>query len=169
MTPLQKKICMVGSFGVGKTSLVRRTVESIFDDRYLTNIGVRIDKKNLTVGGQAITLVLWDLVGEDEISKLRQSHLRGASGYILVADGSRSATLEKAVELHRRIREPLGNVPFVLAVNKVDLRKDWEIKQNSLDSLTREGWRVFAASAKTGEGVEALFRSLAEDMLTVRG
>jgi GTPase SAR1 family protein len=46
----KKKICMVGQFGVGKTSLVRRFVESIFDESYLTTIGVKIDRKDVTVG-----------------------------------------------------------------------------------------------------------------------
>ena len=44
---LQKKICMLGGFGVGKTSLVSRFVTSIFSDNYLTTIGVKIDKKSI--------------------------------------------------------------------------------------------------------------------------
>ena len=86
---LKKKICMVGQFGVGKTSLVRRFVHSIFDDRYLTTIGVKIDRKDVSIDGQALTLMLWDMAGEDDLAELNVSHLRGASGYILVADGCR--------------------------------------------------------------------------------
>src|SRR5579883_685521 len=124
---LQKKVCMVGAYGVGKTSLVRRYVESIFSDRYLTNIGVKIDKKLVKVDGQQVNLVLWDLAGEDEISKLRLSHLRGASGYILVIDGCRRSTLDTALDLQQRVADSLGDVPFVVALNKVDLRPEWEL------------------------------------------
>ena len=76
----KKKICMVGACGVGKTSLVRRFVESIFDESYQTTIGVKIDKKLLELDGREVTLVIWDLAGEDEFAQVREAHLRGAAG-----------------------------------------------------------------------------------------
>jgi len=162
---LQKKICMVGAYGVGKTSLVRRFVESIFDDRYLTTIGVRIDKKTVKAGGNDINLIVWDLAGEDEITNMRVSHLRGASGYILVADGARASTLEKAVDLQQRVASQLGPVPFVLALNKADLIESWEVHLESITSLEARGWTCRRTSAKTGASVEDLFLVLARQML----
>ena len=162
---LQKKICMIGSFGVGKTSLVRRYVESIFSDRYQTNIGVRIDKKLVNVDGREVNLVLWDLAGEDEISSLQMSHLRGCSGYILVADGSREATFQKALELQQRIHTPLGRVPFVFAINKIDKVEDWRVQSGEIEQLRARGWECFLTSAKTGDVVESLFGTLAQNML----
>ena len=85
---LQKKICMLGSFSVGKTSLVRRFVESIFSEAYHTSIGVKVDKKVVRVDDEDVTLVLWDIHGEDVYQKIRMSYLRGMSGYLLVADGT---------------------------------------------------------------------------------
>ena len=166
MTPaIQKKICTVGSYAVGKTSLVRRFVEGIFDDRYLTNIGVKIDKKVVIAGGRTVNMVVWDLAGEDAMTTLRMSHMRGASGYILVADGCRAATLDKAEELHQRLQEPLGAVPFVLALNKADVLDQWEVTTQSVDRLRAAGWPVFLTSAKTGNTVEDLFLTLAQKML----
>jgi small GTP-binding protein len=159
---LKKKICMVGQFAVGKTSLVRRFVDSIFDDRYLTTIGVKIDRKDVTIDDRSITLMLWDLAGEDELAQLNVSHLRGASGYILVADGCRAATLAKAAELQRRITEMLGPLPFVLVVNKVDLRDQWEVQSAQ---LTQYGWPTFETSAKAGTGVEEMFLGLAATLI----
>ena len=63
---IQQKLCMLGSFAVGKTSLVGRFVRQMFSDRYLTTVGVRIDKKELVVAGREVKLVLWDIHGEDE-------------------------------------------------------------------------------------------------------
>ena len=162
---VRKKICMVGSYGVGKTSLVRRFVESIFDDRYLTNIGVKIDKKQIAADDCDITLVIWDLAGEDEITKLRLSHLRGAAGYILVADGCRPATLQKAKELQQRVRDHLGDVPFLLALNKSDLVDNWQVPPSELDRLRTRGWDCYQTSAKTGDATENLFQTLAFKML----
>src|SRR5580700_2768865 len=155
---LKKKLCMVGAFGVGKTSLVRRFVDSIFDERYLTSIGVKIDRKDMNIDGQSLTLMLWDLAGEDDLAQLKVSHLRGASGYILVADGCRASTLEKAVELQQRVTQALGPLPFVLVVNKADLRDQWEVQNKQ---VAEYGWPTFETSAKTGTGVEEMFLGLA--------
>jgi len=161
---IRKKICMVGAAGVGKTSLVRRYVESIFDERYQTTIGVKIDKKTMQAGGREVTLLIWDMAGEDELAQVRASHLRGASGYLLVADGTRKATLETACDLERRIREALGPLPFLLLVNKGDLAAEWEAEEHMTD-IARAGWTSIRTSAKTGDGVEAAFEELVSRML----
>ncbi len=162
---IQKKICMVGAFGVGKTSLVARFVRSIFSDKYLTTLGVKIDKKPLNVGGQEVTLMLWDLAGEDALTQVKSTQLRGSSGYILVADGCRANTLEAAIDLHSRAEVELGKVPFTCVVNKADLRENWEVDAAALERLSGLGWTFLLTSAKTGEGVEALFVELAGRML----
>jgi small GTP-binding protein len=159
---LKKKICMVGQFGVGKTSLVRRFVETIFDDRYLTTVGVKIDRKDISIRGKSLTLMLWDLAGEDDLEQLKLSHIRGASGYILVADGCRAVTLAKAAELQHRITEMLGPLPFVLVVNKADLRDQWEVQSAQ---LSQYGWPIFETSAKAGSGVEEMFLGFAATLV----
>ena len=93
---LQKKICLLGAFGVGKTSLTRRFVDSIFSDTYLTTVGVKIDKKTVAVNGNTVNLLIWDIAGEDEVSAVRTSYLRGAAGYLLVVDVTRAQTLAVA-------------------------------------------------------------------------
>ncbi len=162
---IQKKVCMVGAFGVGKTSLVSRFVKSLFSEKYQTTVGVKIDKKVVSVGPEEVTLVLWDLAGEDALTQVRPAHLRGASGYVLVVDGTRKSTLETARSLHARALEAAGAVPFVLVVNKADLRDDWEIDDKDLADCSSAGWSVMTASAKTGETVETLFLELASRML----
>jgi small GTP-binding protein len=154
---LKKKICMVGHFGVGKTSLVRRFVDSIFDDRYHASLGVKIDRKEVSIEGQSLTLMLWDLAGEDDLAEFNLSHLRGASGYVLVADGCRAATLQKAAELQQRITQTLGPLPFVLVVNKADLRDQWEVRSAQ---VAQYGWPTFETSAKAASGVEEMFLGL---------
>lgn len=162
---IQKKICLLGGFGVGKTSLVSRFVHSMFSDKYLTTIGVKIEKKSVSLPATQVELVIWDLYGHDDFQKLRVSYLRGASGYLLVADGTRRATLDTALEVHRLAEESLGRVPFILAVNKADLRDRWEIDDAALEDRTRAGWRIVETSAKTGEKVEGAFAALAQDMV----
>lgn len=158
---LQKKICMLGGFSVGKTSLIRRYVESIFSETYLTTVGVKIDKKTVELPDRSVTLILWDIAGEDDISSLRLAYLRGAAGYLLVADGTRPATLEVALSLRERVEADYGPLPFTLLLNKSDLEDQWAIPEADIERLRQQGWWVRSTSARTGHGVEEAFRDLA--------
>ena len=160
---IQKKICMLGGFGVGKTSLVSRFVHSIFSDKYLTTVGVKIEKKSIALGEQNVDLIVWDLHGEDEFQKLHMSYLRGTSGYLLVVDATRRATLDTALMLHAKAQWALGQpVPAMLAINKTDLDSTWELDQSALDQLKCP---VVKTSAKTGIHVDETFSALARAML----
>ena len=162
---IQKKICMVGAFATGKTSLVARFVKSIFSDIYQTTVGVKIDKKLINFKDYELNLILWDIHGEDEFQKIRMSYMRGASGYFLVVDGTRRYTLEQAFFLQQRVEDTIGKVPFILILNKADLTKEWEIDDAAMEELSRKNWTVIKGSAKTGLGVEESFINLAEKML----
>ncbi|WP_009634428.1 Rab family GTPase [Synechocystis sp. PCC 7509] len=162
---IQKKICMVGAFATGKTSLVARFVKSIYSDIYHSTVGVKIDKKTVQLNKQEVTLILWDIHGEDEFQKIQMSYLRGASGYFLVVDGTRKHTLERALCLQKRVETAIGQVPFILLLNKYDLTEDWEIEDLMINELIEKGWIIIKSSAKTGLGVEQAFLSLTEKML----
>ena len=162
---IQKKICMLGGFAVGKTSLVSRFVSSIFSDKYLTTVGVKIDKKPVSVDGRDVTLMLWDIYGQDDFQTVQPSQLRGMAGYLLIVDGTRRATLDVARQLQAKATQAAGPVPFLLLLNKCDLAAEWEIDEAAFFKLAEEGWRVVKTSAKTGEGVEDAFLALARAML----
>jgi small GTP-binding protein len=162
---IHKKVCMLGGFAVGKTSLVARYVTSLFSEKYLTTVGVKIDKKQVAVDGQDVTLMLWDVYGQDEFQSVQASQLRGMAGYLLVVDGTRRATLETARKLQEMATAAVGPVPFILLLNKADLAPEWDIDEQVFFKLAEQGWRVIRTSAKTGEGVEAAFESLTRAML----
>lgn len=162
---IQKKVCMLGGYAVGKTSLVARFVHSMFSDKYLTTIGVKIDKKTVAVGNDHVDLILWDIYGEDDFQKVRMSYLRGAAGYLLVVDGTRRATLDTALTLDQLAGKTIGRVPSLIVVNKSDLEPEWEVDAVTLADLERRGWNVVRTSAKTGSGVEDAFTRLAGAVL----
>lgn len=159
---IQKKVCMLGTFAVGKTSLVRRFVESIYSDKYHTTVGVKIDKKVVKIDESELMLVLWDIEGSETENEMRMSYLRGAAGYLLVADGTRQDTVYKAVALQERVTETIGPVPFLLLMNKADLTDEWSITERETAALHEKGWEVIQTSAKSGFGVENAFQSLAK-------
>jgi small GTP-binding protein len=163
---VSKKVCMLGSFSVGKTSLVRRFVERIFfADVYETTIGVKVDKKTVRVKEEDVALVLWDIHGDDVYQRIRMVNLRGMSGYLLVADGTRRQTLDDALALNDRVLQEMGKIPAVLVLNKSDLIADWEIDNDREAQLKGDGWTVFRTSAKTGDSVEQAYLHLAHFML----
>lgn len=159
------KVCMIGATAVGKTSLVARFVSSVFSERYATTIGVRIHARRVHYGERAVDLIIWDLSGEDEFQNVQPSYLRGASGYLLVIDGTRRETVETAISLQDRARRTIGGAPFLALLNKADLVDSWELDDEGLGALGHRGWSLVRTSAKTGEGVEAAFQRLTTMML----
>lgn len=165
---IQLKLCMIGAFAVGKSSLVQRYVQSMFSEKYHTTVGVKIEKKDIEVGSTAVRLIIWDLAGEDHFSALRPTFMRGAAGYVLVVDGTRAHTLDAALELSRQIQASQGPLPFALVLNKVDLLDKWDIAEERIAALTRQHIKLFRCSAKSGAGVQAMFEYFASVNLAER-
>lgn len=149
---------MVGAFAVGKTSLVHRFCKGIFTDRYLTTVGVKIDTAMVETSGGPMSLVLWDLAGEDAFHSVQLSYLSGAHGLVYVVDISRPGTLEVARGLRRRVEETMGKVPSVVLFNKCDLAAE----EAEVQLTVPDDWPSFCTSAKTGAQVPVAFQALAE-------
>jgi len=164
VTVLQKKVCMLGGVGVGKTSLVRRYVESVFSERYQATVGVKIDRKLVVLPQASVNLMLWDLQGETEQQRVRSEYLRGSAGIILVADASRPETLVIAEGLSDRAREAVA-AARILVLSKIDLIDSDRFDDAPLAPFVARGWRVVRTSARTGEGVDDAFRLLVEQMV----
>ncbi|MGC8782269.1 MAG: Rab family GTPase [Anaerolineae bacterium] len=165
MISLSKKICLLGDFAVGKTSLVRRFVYNLFDDKYLSTIGVKVSRKVIVLpaGNDIVelTLMLWDLAGSEEFTTVRTSYLRGAAGAILVCDLTRAATLESAGAYLAELRRVNPTAEFVLAANKADLVEKHELTEVQVGQQAAAlGVPYFITSARTGANVETVFRCL---------
>jgi len=162
---IKKKICMLGTLAVGKTSLVQQFTSNTFSDKYLSTIGVKVEQKVVKVEDQDITLVLWDLHGDDQFKRLETSYLRGASAYFLVADVTREDSVKALDEIYEKTKEALGDAPYVVLLNKVDLLETAS-KEIIKNKQLREGAvSIFLTSAKTGAGVEDAFHDLAKEVL----
>jgi small GTP-binding protein len=166
---LQKKICMVGMFGTGKTCLVQRYVHSLFSAKYLTTVGVKIDRRETQSSGQPVMLMLWDLEGREETRDINPSYLKGAHGMLYVVDGTRRDTFDKMFEIQELVRNSIGDVPSVVALNKSDLMEQWQLQPADEKRLADEGHFSLLTSAKTGSNVEAAFQRLADATVASKG
>lgn len=162
---IKKKICMLGAFSVGKTSLVEQFVHSVFSNKYLSTVGVKISKKELRINGQDIQLILWDMEGQDIYADVNLSYLRGAMGFFVVADGTRMETMDIALTTRQLALKMVGDVPNCLLVNKTDLSDQWEVSEETLAGLEQKGLALFRTSAKTGANVENAFEYIAKQMI----
>lgn len=164
MTRITSKICVVGDFAVGKTSVVERFVNDQFSEKYLTTVGVKIDTKEIMLGEQdvSIKLIVWDVAGAEEFGAREFAYLRGASGYVYVADGTRSNSLNSVLKLQKQIEQQYNSQPSVLLLNKSDLAGMWQVSDGVIAS-TAEGFEeIYKTSAKTGDDVEVALTRLAE-------
>ncbi len=165
MRTIQKKVCLLGDFAVGKTSLVRRYVEGRFDDRYLTTVGVVVSRKTLSREDCSLNLLIWDLAGGRDFSQ--SGYLLGISGALLVCDLSRDTTLAAYRTYAEQVRLINPHVKVVLLANKSDLVEERSVSDEQVNAVARDlRAPVLLTSAKTGENVEAAFRLLG-DALTV--
>ncbi len=164
-TEQKRKVCLVGDFAVGKTSLTRRFVNNVFSDKYLTTVGVKIDTKVVEVNeSQTAKLVVWDIAGESTVTSINENYMKGLAGYLLVADGTRPATIETALHLQQRTEEIFGSLPFVFLLNKNDLETQWAVTDAQEQLLRDKGWKIFLTSAKSGAHVETAFSWLAREV-----
>ncbi len=175
---------------MGKRSLTCGLRDNRAAERHTASIGVQILKKEVFVANQNVTMMVWSVTDLDYRDAMLMNYSRGMSGYLLVADGTRPSTLERAREIYGQIcsfeqpppsveaiagAEPQANkpyvqfpyreVPFILLLNKSDLVEQWRIEKSNLEMLANKGWPVLVVSAKENEGVEEAFLSLGRRIL----
>jgi small GTP-binding protein len=162
---IKKKICLLGSYAVGKTSLVRKYVSSIFDESYHATLGVKVDSKAVKVGEQQLQLMIWDIAGAEDYFTVPMSYVRGSAGYLLVVDSTRAQTVERGMDIVRQISGELGPLPALVMLNKVDLVDQFQLTDDVLKPVHAMNCPVFRSSAKSGEGVEESFLELATRLI----
>lgn len=159
---ISKKVILTGSFGVGKTSLFEQFIYSKFSERYLTTLGVKVDKKIVKVNGKSITLIIWDIAGEITQDKVPTSYFLGTSAIIYVFDVTRPTTYEGLLEDINHLKKMLPNGDFSIVGNKIDL-----VDAAFLEELKKSiplPWD-FLTSAKTRQNVDAVFFKIAKALL----
>ncbi len=160
---ISKKVVLIGHFGVGKSSLLRRFVENTFSDNYHVTIGVHIMKKEVTLPKNGkVTLVIWDVEGADDFEKYRPSYLLGASAFIYVFDVTRESTYQDIDENLELLKEKHSEIPVHIIGNKVDLADKDEVEKKLNEQNVKH---AYLSSAKTGENVKLLFQNMAAQIV----
>ena len=177
MRPIKKKICLLGSFAVGKTSLVERFVHDRFEEKYLTTVGVKISQKLLppienSRSGQLIqhTFLIWDIAGLEKFDRVAMNYFRGASGALAVADLTIPETIDRLQEFCKKFLSVNPQALLLILGNKVDLFQNDEKTLTKLGKTARFlSSEYLLTSAKTGQHVEAAFEMLSKNLESTHG
>lgn len=157
---MRKKIVIVGHFGVGKTSLTKQFVSNMFSEKYLTTIGVNIEKKVVETSKGSVNLILWDIAGEEDLDTIKTSYLKGANAFILVTDLTREITYSKIDNDLQYMNGIVGDVPYLVIGNKSDL-----LPENLVAQIKNKYNIDYISSAKSGENVNEFFTDIAEKLM----
>ncbi|MEE9236601.1 MAG: Rab family GTPase [Thermoplasmata archaeon] len=161
------KVCLVGEFAVGKTSLVNRYVRNIFHDRYFATIGAKITKAEVTQGGEdssQVIMTIWDIMGEKGFRELlKEAYFDGTNGALAVCDLTRSDTLDETEAWISAIFRIAGRIPIVIVGNKTDLEDRIKIHEDDIAAFAkRHSCPYVITSAKSGENVQAAFKAISK-------
>jgi small GTP-binding protein len=165
---ISKKIILIGDFSTGKTSLIRRFVDNQFSDSYLSTIGVKISRKKIPLDHEVIQGLIWDIEGGTEKKPVNKTYLTGAHGCIIVSDTTREETIAHIASYIELVKSVSPNAPFVLALNKCDCINETEretLYQKVSQQYCSDTTDIYLTSAKSGEGVEEMFKALARKMV----
>lgn len=161
------KIVVVGSSGVGKTSIVRQLIDGRFQEEGQPTIGVEFKTYSLTAEGEAVKLQIWDTAGQERFRSVSKAYFRNALGAILVYDiTSRQSfdDLSAWISDFQTLASP--NAPVVLIGNKNDMVDDRQIEESEADEFAkRYNLTRLETSAKTGDHVAEAFARLGQDVL----
>ena len=165
MKIVQKKICLLGDFSVGKTSLIRRYVEERFDETYLSTIGVHMSRKRLERESHFLDFFIWDLVGGDDFGDASRNYLIGAAGAIVVCDLTRANTLPLLAHYAEQMRLVSETAKLLFIGNKEDLVEERVISDEELEAAVAPlDGSYLLTSAKSGFNVNNAFEQLADEI-----
>ncbi|WP_455392237.1 Rab family GTPase [[Eubacterium] cellulosolvens] len=167
---LKRKICLIGDWGVGKTSLVRRFVLDQYEDKYLATLGTKIYKKRIKfkISDDRLidmNLMIWDVMGQKEFKRAQRMAFSGTQAAFIVCDVTRRDTFFSIGLWLAELSSVASNIPVFVLANKIDLKADAQIIIKDLKEVTNDlNTPSFFTSAKTGENVEKAFMEMGKKL-----
>lgn len=154
------KVVFAGDGNVGKTSLIRSYTEGKFEISRVTTIGVDFHTHTVVLPEGKIRLSIWDMAGQERFQFLRSGFYPGSRAAALVYDVTLPESLEHLAGWRDEILKVVPDERFVVVGNKIDLERAQNPQPAQLFA-NKIAAPYFETSARTGEGIEAVFKSLA--------
>lgn len=163
------KIALLGDSKVGKSTIANKQVKVDFKDDLLATIGSdRLETKLTLENGETIKLIIWDTAGEERFRSIALKALKAVQGVILVFDLTSRLSFQNINNQIQTANDNLKDPTLVLFGNKADLNKEtWEVTKEEAEEFAKNSnMKYFETSARTRQGIEEGFASIANDIYT---
>lgn len=161
------KVLLLGDAGVGKTSLMWRFSDDVFNQTYISTIGIDLKLRTIDVEGKKVRLQVWDTAGQERFHAISVSYYRTAVGIMLVYDITRRRSFENIAKWLRNIDEHAQeDVVKLLIGNKCDMQQPRDVKREEGEMLADEyDMSFFETSAKENESIDEAFECIAREIM----
>jgi small GTP-binding protein len=157
------KVVVLGSAGVGKTALLDRVANNVFNNTQIPTVGAQYVSVEMKVENEVCTFELWDIAGQEVFRSLVGFYTRDAAGVFLVFDLTHRQSYTDLPQWLELLQESAPTVKVIIFGNKSDLASEREVAADSADEFaTEHGCCYYEGSAKTGFGVRDAFDKMAE-------
>ena len=161
------KVLLLGNSDVGKSSLLLRYVDSVWNDAFVPTIGVDFKVKTLNINDKKIKMQIWDTAGQERFRTVVATYFRGAHGILLLYDVTNKDSFKNLenwlIEIEKNAQE---KVLKILIGNKCDLTDDREITTEEGKAFAlRNGMEFMETSAKMNTNVTEAFETLGKLMI----
>lgn len=163
------KAILLGESGVGKTCIIRRLVDDIFNMITPTTFGSSSTEKKYVFNNTELKLDIWDTAGQEKYRSLTKFFYKDAAIAILVYDITRKVSFDEILTYwsEQLIECGASNLIIGIAGNKSDLFNEEEVKEIDGKVLANRLGAVFQlTSALTNSGIDTLFQKLGAQYLT---
>ena len=163
------KVVLLGEGRVGKSSIGNKWMNNTFDPNRRSTVAAAFFQKSVICGGKTVDIVLWDTAGQEEYHSLAPIYFKDAQAAILVYSVIDANSFERMMQWKKELVMSRGeNIKVVIAANKIDMPSQRVITpQQGAEFAQKIGCPIFEVSAKTGQGIDMLFQSLAQILVTI--
>jgi len=163
---LMMKLLLLGDSGVGKTCLLLRFADDVFNETFISTIGIDFKHKNIEIDGRKIKLQIWDTAGQEKYRTITSAYYRSAQGIVLCYDVTDERSFNNVAQWVRNIDEHANaSVNRILVGNKCDSPDKRVISLEKGKALAAKyGIKFFETSARSNIGVSEAFMALARDV-----
>ena len=162
------KYIIIGEPSVGKSNLLMKFANNKFTEDYQATIGVEFGAKNITIDDQIFRIQIWDTAGKENFRSLTRKYYKNSVCAMLVYDITNRSSFENLQDwLKDIISQSPKTVLIILLGNKIDLKEKREVEYEEGEQFAQKNGLIFMeTSAKTGEGVEEIFKKSVQEIKT---
>lgn len=154
------RLVLIGDSGVGKTAILLRYSDNMFNASFISTIGIDFRIKTINIGGKRVKLQIWDTAGQEQFHSVASSYYRNAHGIMLIYDIS---SAQSFIHISKWVTNISKNAPThvkqVLVGNKCDVEEGKRVIEKARGSMLAQELDMpfLETSAKSNVNIDTVF------------